>query len=345
MSTMRTATAAEAVGYSTLSLYAADRHDGIDDHHQLQDEGISLSSQTIYYSNASHPYYFQGDSLMTYVDDNHNHHCYPHPSGGPHGGEYQPSPYDDDLEMSDSDEGVDLYKLGDLEPIYYLHTTAHLEMDLEHAPPRPTGQAGDHDDLPLPVPTSHSTADQPSEHHDSIAAFEILEAGATPEPFGFSDEDELELSSTTPTIGTQTEPELHPTTADAAPQAPAQEDEPELDHTQPPFGLTNLHPGSLGPDNLDLDQFLQHWSWNGRFLTALTSGVKKTPDSRKVTEQMAGRPSRVRYEELSGDHYDPQGIDWHHLGASRQGARERRLRTYKNYTNKLGSDTWHVSSS
>ncbi|KAK8125496.1 uncharacterized protein PG998_001255 [Apiospora kogelbergensis] len=107
--------------------------------------------------------------------------------------------------------------------------------------------------------------------------------------------------------------------------------------------LGELHPipinnqMSLAPENLNFVDFLRIWAENGR---------GKLPDIRRLRAQLRDvgpGSTRVEYNQLHGNKCDLQGIDWDDLGVPRRVARERRMMTYRNYTNKSGSEEWHVS--
>ncbi|KAK8873916.1 quinon protein alcohol dehydrogenase-like superfamily [Apiospora arundinis] len=105
--------------------------------------------------------------------------------------------------------------------------------------------------------------------------------------------------------------------------------------------LGELHPVpisnqmSLAPENLNFVDFLRIWAENGR---------GKLPDIRRLRAQLRDvgpGSTRVEYNQLHGNKCDLQGIDWEDLGVPRRVARERRMMTYRNYTNKSGSEEWH----
>lgn len=105
-----------------------------------------------------------------------------------------------------------------------------------------------------------------------------------------------------------------------------------------PIPISNQNPLSLAPENLNFVDFLRIWAENGR---------GKLPDIRRLRTQVGDvgpGSTRVEYSQLHGNKCDLQGIDWEDLGVPRRVARERRMMTYRNYTNKTGSEEWHVSS-
>ncbi|KAI1857302.1 uncharacterized protein JN550_013328 [Neoarthrinium moseri] len=105
-----------------------------------------------------------------------------------------------------------------------------------------------------------------------------------------------------------------------------------------PMPQSNPNPMSLGPDNLDLVQFLRMWARMER----LQQPRQAKPRIDRVSE-LTKKPTadRISYDQLNGDQNDLQGIDWEDLGVTRKQARERRRATYNNYVNKDGSDKWH----
>ncbi|KAH8815225.1 WD40-repeat-containing domain protein [Xylogone sp. PMI_703] len=59
----------------------------------------------------------------------------------------------------------------------------------------------------------------------------------------------------------------------------------------------------------------------------------RVPKLSVVDHQRSARPSSVRRDELNGERYDIQGLDWEKIGVTRAEARHMRRETYKNYTN------------
>ncbi|KAL2756756.1 hypothetical protein ACRALDRAFT_2102022 [Sodiomyces alcalophilus JCM 7366] len=107
----------------------------------------------------------------------------------------------------------------------------------------------------------------------------------------------------------------------------------------PPISFGNPHPNALAPDNPGLAPFLRFWAATAARLRAV--GRMKAPWLPRVNEQLSKRCIRVQLPQLRGDEHDFQGLDWASMGISRLDARERRLLTYKNYTNRSGSDDYH----
>jgi hypothetical protein len=103
----------------------------------------------------------------------------------------------------------------------------------------------------------------------------------------------------------------------------------------PPHAFISPNMSNLNPGNYPLVEFLQHWSF---------AGGSPKPRANRVTDLAGAQVTHVQYGDLAGDQCDMQGIDWEDLGVTRKDARERRLLTYRNYTNQQGSDRWHVSS-
>lgn len=106
-----------------------------------------------------------------------------------------------------------------------------------------------------------------------------------------------------------------------------------------PLFLTNANPGILMPDNQNCYDFLRLWQWFKR-QNALKDirGIPRNEDSIAVLT----RP-RITYEDLRGDGCDIQGINWEHLGVTRSWGRKCRASTFRNYTNRPGSDAWNSS--
>lgn len=108
----------------------------------------------------------------------------------------------------------------------------------------------------------------------------------------------------------------------------------------------NPNAAPLGPENHNLPDFLRYWAyqsnsaWHG--MNCRERG--RYPWLTRIGAQMARNIAHVGYDDLEGDRYDVQGIDWEDLGITRNEARERRLNTYKNYVNIADSDRWQVST-
>ncbi|RYC62226.1 hypothetical protein CHU98_g4008 [Xylaria longipes] len=103
-----------------------------------------------------------------------------------------------------------------------------------------------------------------------------------------------------------------------------------------PIFLSNANTGILMPDNCNCSNFLQLWSWYKSHNQL--KDIKDTPrNDISITE---GKQQRITYDDLKGDEYDLQGIDWKHLGVTRSSARKCRAKTFRNYTNKSYSDVW-----
>ncbi|KAH8675977.1 Quino protein amine dehydrogenase [Xylariales sp. PMI_506] len=104
-----------------------------------------------------------------------------------------------------------------------------------------------------------------------------------------------------------------------------------------PTAFGNPNPMSLGPDNLGLGEFLRLWS---RIPRSSDREARPHVDGISPVLRKSG-PTRVEYNELRGDEYDFQGINWSSMGVGRSIARNRRRQTYNNYVNRPGSDKWH----
>lgn len=135
---------------------------------------------------------------------------------------------------------------------------------------------------------------------------------------------------------------------DAIDNHQAQMAHPGVHHPTLHLNAMSFNPNAtpLGPENHSLPDFLRYWAyqsngaWHG--LNARERG--RYPWSARISTQMARPVSHVDYDDLEGDRYDVQGIDWEDLGVTRNEARERRLNTYKNYVNIPDSDRWQVST-
>ncbi|KAI3328880.1 WD40 repeat-like protein [Xylariaceae sp. AK1471] len=107
-----------------------------------------------------------------------------------------------------------------------------------------------------------------------------------------------------------------------------------------PHFFTNPNPGILTPDNHNSVGFLRYWRLlKGR---GELKDIRETPRNESSAANVE-RP-RITYEELKGDEYDLQGINWQPIGVTRSSARKCRIRTFRNYTNKPHSDVWNTST-
>lgn len=100
---------------------------------------------------------------------------------------------------------------------------------------------------------------------------------------------------------------------------------------------------ALGPENYNLADFLRVWAWQNGAWQGIARERGRYPWLDRITPQIDKTLMQVDYEDIHGDAFDVQGIDWEDLGVTRGEARERRLLTYKNYTNIRDSDKWRVS--
>lgn len=118
-----------------------------------------------------------------------------------------------------------------------------------------------------------------------------------------------------------------------------------LHHPAMVHGAMLGHPNgpALGPENYNLADFLRAWAWQNGPWQSHARERGRYPWWDRITPQLSKNISQVDYEDLEGDAFDVQGIDWEDLGVTRGEARERRLLTYKNYTNIRDSDKWRVS--
>ncbi|KAF4454367.1 hypothetical protein F53441_3124 [Fusarium austroafricanum] len=106
----------------------------------------------------------------------------------------------------------------------------------------------------------------------------------------------------------------------------------------PPL-ISNPNPTMLGSQNLGLVDFLRHWAYETRSSCSSASRVN-APCPEDIRRQANTHLREVRYEDLHGDDYDIQGLDWASMNTTRRYARKKRHDTYKNYVNKVGSDSY-----
>lgn len=109
--------------------------------------------------------------------------------------------------------------------------------------------------------------------------------------------------------------------------------------TLPPVQTSNPNPTIPGAENLGLVDFLRHWAYQGSFTD---SPRTRPPGLREVIKQATASVKDVKYSDLDGDECDFQGLNWTTMETTRNAARARRCRTYKNYVNHEGSDVLAV---
>lgn len=274
---------------------------------------------------------------------------------------YWPPPHGTSPHVSDGTSGgVDEHDMHDLEeggaplfePSSGLHhplahlTTSHAPAMAETATPTPA----DHDTVNPPAlgaTPSLSPGHGTSGHAPLLLP---LPPPVPPPPYQYPhmmlpSQAVAEIQAASASIPEQTVNPLHVQFQGQVPQGLAQmliqlaanEDDDEFADLHPPI-TSNPNPLSLAPDNLSFVDFLRFWAESGR--------AGKAPSTARVLAQFrptGPAPMQVCYEQLRGDKCDLQGIDWEDLGVSRRLARDRRKSTYRNYTNKTGSDVWHVS--
>ncbi|KAF4333183.1 vegetatible incompatibility het-e-1 [Fusarium beomiforme] len=104
--------------------------------------------------------------------------------------------------------------------------------------------------------------------------------------------------------------------------------------------LSNPNPTMLGSENLCLVDFLRHWAYQARSASCPSASRVNAPCPEDIRRQANAHVREVRYEDLHGDGYDMQGLDWTSMNTTRKYARQIRCATFKNYVNKEGSDRW-----
>ncbi|KAH8736750.1 hypothetical protein BGZ61DRAFT_524990 [Ilyonectria robusta] len=104
--------------------------------------------------------------------------------------------------------------------------------------------------------------------------------------------------------------------------------------------VSNPNPTMLGSENLGLIDFVRNWAIQARMASSQSTARSNAPCPHSIREQATRQIDEVRYSDLQGDACDMQGIDWAAMGTTRSHARKRRYLTYRNYTNKEGSDRW-----
>lgn len=103
--------------------------------------------------------------------------------------------------------------------------------------------------------------------------------------------------------------------------------------------VSNPNPIMLGGENFGLHDFLRYWA------TQPQREEIPLPDHPNVDNVLALSRDLVEVSrsDLRGESYDMQGLDWRFIETNRKAARRYRFGTYRNYTNKGGSDLWMVS--
>ncbi|KAM0341002.1 hypothetical protein ACHAPU_010234 [Fusarium lateritium] len=104
--------------------------------------------------------------------------------------------------------------------------------------------------------------------------------------------------------------------------------------------IENPNPNMFGSINLGLFDFLSHWAYQARFSPNSSVPRANAPCPEDIRRQANTRLHDVRYDDLHGDSFDMQGLDWESMNTTRQHARRERGKTFKNYVNKEGSDKW-----
>lgn len=108
-----------------------------------------------------------------------------------------------------------------------------------------------------------------------------------------------------------------------------------------PLMPSSTNPMIMGSENVGLVDFLRSWAhW-----TASTAARTFAPDIRSVHAQANRDVREVGFDDLQGDSWDVQGLDWSDMNTTRAAARTRRRYLYTNYVNMAGSDRWTVSLS
>lgn len=109
-----------------------------------------------------------------------------------------------------------------------------------------------------------------------------------------------------------------------------------------PILLSDPNTISLESGNPGVVYFLRDWILESQ-MDNISRATREVPIPIEVRDLARHIPRWVTYEELEGDNYDFQGIDWKTLGISKNQARNRRFDMYCNYVNKKDSDIWLVS--
>ncbi|KAH6961487.1 WD40-repeat-containing domain protein [Fusarium avenaceum] len=208
---------------------------------------------------------------------------------------------DHDLEMSDSEGGAPLD-----EDIYdELQTQTYQQ----------STQSEDNDG-PAPTMGSVNYLSQPLLQISAIVDTDlIMDAAPPPAPWGVI------------------------TDADSIPSSPQTPTPMPLEPLGPSF-IENPNPNMFGSINLGLFDFLTHWAYQARFSSNSSVPRADAPCPEDIRRQADTQVHDVRYDDLYGDCFDMQGLNWESMNTTRQHARRERCKTFRNYVNKEGSDKW-----
>ncbi|KAK3394808.1 WD40-repeat-containing domain protein [Podospora didyma] len=293
------------------------------------------------------------DASLCYGHTHTHPHSHPHLHPHPLAHHHQPSPAqlaffdhegnyvsDDDMSDDDMSDGSGAPLVNFLEVANIL--TNHMDMDLSSD----SGDYGhyhyddDDDDESLSNGDDGDVTQELGDGSDTGAHNPLAVNVEMPSPsLFFSPPTHLDLASI---ISQAIAQPAFDTTAQTGQHAAGIEDEAfaawfEGTH---PVALTNPNPNMLGPSNYRLVDFLHHWARQARSLPGTARVIGRCPWPAKINEMATKEVKHVQYADLHGDLCDIQGIDWEALGVTRKEARERRLNTYKNYTNMELSDRW-----
>lgn len=131
--------------------------------------------------------------------------------------------------------------------------------------------------------------------------------------------------------------------ADSIPSSPQTPTPMPLEPLGPSF-IENPNPNMFGSINLGLFDFLTHWAYQARFSSNSSVPRANAPCPEDIRRQADTQVHDVRYDDLYGDCFDMQGLNWESMNTTRQHARRERCKTFRNYVNKEGSDQWSVSA-
>jgi hypothetical protein len=130
---------------------------------------------------------------------------------------------------------------------------------------------------------------------------------------------------------------------DSIPSSPQTPTPMPLEPLGPSF-IENPNPNMFGSINLGLFDFLTHWAYQARFSSNSSVPRANAPCPEDIRRQADTQVHDVRYDDLYGDCFDMQGLNWESMNTTREHARRERRKTFRNYVNKEGSDKWSVSA-
>ncbi|CAM1507239.1 Fc.00g068800.m01.CDS01 [Cosmosporella sp. VM-42] len=224
-----------------------------------------------------------------------------------------PQPVENELDMSDSEGGAPLDE--DVDTIIHDHPLLYSHYhDFDPLTLDPNGQ--------VPGPTS------PEPLHSLVSQFSFFEQAL---------DQAIMEENIEPPPGLWVPVPNQPNIVQPLQPVPPMFD-PVLDD---PLLVSNPNPMMLGSENLGLIDLLRVWAqtaYHAHHRSPMSPIRENVPHMPSIREQALRQIDEVQYANLQGDSCDMQGMDWAAMGTTREEARARRYKTYRNYVNKDGSD-------